>query len=75
MALLDTHRASAKAHVRNHDPRALLVNLICHTAEPAQANTPSDHPVSLIQDDGRHPCGKIISPSAVAAPVRLAVEL
>jgi hypothetical protein len=51
------------------------VNLICHTAEPAQANTPSDHPVSLIQDDGRHPCGKIISPSAVAAPVRLAVEL
>ncbi|MFN7388574.1 hypothetical protein [Brevundimonas sp.] len=51
------------------------MNLICHTAEPAQANTPTDHPVSWIQDDRRHTCGKIISSSAVAAPVRLAVEL
>jgi hypothetical protein len=75
MALLDTHRASAKAHVRNHDLRALLVNLMCHTAEPGQANTPSGHPVSWIKDDGRDICGKIISASRLGEPAGLVVDL
>lgn len=75
MALLDTHRASAKAHVPNHDLRALLVNLMCHTAEPGQANTLSDQPVSWIMDDGHHICRKIISAPALGASARLAVDL
>lgn len=74
MAKLDTHGATGKARVRSYDLRALVVTLLCRTAEPWQPSTPSDHPVLWIKDDGRDICGKVISASALGAPAGLAVD-